>query len=210
MRKAVALFSIATLLALPAAGAAEGQAGEPKTFEAPAAGSAAQPPPPAAAIPDQKGTERAVRIGYADILRIGGESIRGKAAQTRLKEKTDKYQAQIDTRKKQLEKQKGAVEAKLATLAPRQRVARAKEFEKKVAEYRKFAENAEKELQTLQEELTRQLYQEIEQAASTYGKANGYAAIVVKKELLYLASGVEAQDVTDEILKLVNEKGEKP
>jgi outer membrane protein len=63
---------------------------------------------------------------------------------------------------------------------------------------------------TLQEELARKLFQEIEQAVGSYGKANGFAAVVVKKELLYLDSEVKTEDVTDEILKMVNEGGQKP
>ncbi|KAF0221040.1 MAG: outer membrane [Geobacteraceae bacterium] len=170
------------------------------------------PAVPATASPVQKvaepaKVERAFTIGFADIVRIGSESTQGKAAQARLKGKKDKLQTQITARKKQLEKQKAAIEEKLATFTPQQRAVKAKEFEKKIEDYQKFVQNAEKELQTMQEELTRKLFREIEQVVDTYGKANGYAAIIVKKELLYLGSEVKTQDVTDDILKLVNEKG---
>ncbi len=150
-----------------------------------------------------------VRIGYADITRIGSESAPGKAAQARFKAKADKYQAQITAKQKQLEKQKSAIEAKLPSLLPEQRAAKAKEFEKKVDEYRRFVLNAEKELKPLEEELTRSLFGAIEKVVTDYAKANGFAAIVAKKELLYQGSSVTVQDVTEDILKLVNEKGEK-
>lgn len=150
-----------------------------------------------------------VRIGYADITRIGSESAPGKAAQARFKAKADKYQAQITAKQKQLEKQKAAIEAKLPSLLPEQRAAKAKEFEKKVDEYRRFVQNAEKELKPLEEELTRSLFGEIEKVVSDYAKANGFAAIVAKKELLYQGGSVTVQDVTEDILKLVNEKGPK-
>jgi len=150
-----------------------------------------------------------VRIGYADITRIGSESAPGKAAQARFKAKADKYQAQITAKQKQLEKQKAAIEAKLPSLLPEQRAAKAKEFEKKVDEYRRFVQNAEKELKPLEEELTRSLFGEIEKVVSDYAKANGFAAIVAKKELLYQGNSVTVQDVTEDILKLVNEKGAK-
>ncbi|TWJ33573.1 OmpH family outer membrane protein [Geobacter argillaceus] len=150
-----------------------------------------------------------VRIGYADISRIGSESAPGKAAQLRFKAKADKYQTQITAKQKQLEKQKAAIEAKLPSLLPEQRAAKAKEFEKKVDDYRRFVQNAEKELKPLEEELTRSLFGEIEKVVTDYAKANGFAAIVAKKELLYQGGSVTVQDVTDDILKLVNEKGQK-
>ncbi len=178
----------------------------------PAPPAATAPAPAVAATPQEQkkvGPYQTLRIGYLDITRIGNESSPGKAAQGRLKAKAEKYQSQIAAKQKQLEKQKAAIEAKLPSMLPEQRAAKAREFEKKVEEYRKFVQNAEKEMKPLEEELTRSLVGMIEKVASDYGKANGYAAIVVKKELLYQGSVVAVQDVTEDILKLVNEQGEK-
>lgn len=154
-------------------------------------------------------TPQQIRLGYADIVRIGAESILGKASQAQAKEKQQKFQAQLESRGKQLEKQKAAIEAKLAKLTPAQREAKAREFQKKVEEFQKFGQSAEKELQTMQEGLSKALFEEIELAAVEYGKANGLALVIVKRELLYLAGGVDAQDVSDGIIKLMNEHGQK-
>lgn len=175
----------------------------------------AKPAAPAVPVSEQKvgaaaKAENAVRIGYVEMARFGEESSGGKAARERVKKKGDTLRSQIAAKQKQLEKLKNAFESKLPTLSPKEREAKAKEFEKKVEGYRKFVQNAEKELQSLEEELSRKLYREIEEAAASYGKANGFAAIVVKRELLYVGSGVEGKDVTEEILKLVNAKVEKP
>ncbi len=137
------------------------------------------------------------------MLRLAEESSSGKAAKARFKQKTEKLQTQLAAKQKQLEKQKAALEAKLPTLSLEQRKAQVKEFEKKVEGYRTFGQNAEKELQPLQEELMRSITKDIETAAESYGKANGFTAIVARKELLFLGSGVEAEDVTDALLKLM-------
>ncbi|MBI2353763.1 MAG: OmpH family outer membrane protein [Deltaproteobacteria bacterium] len=168
---------------------------------APADGPKGQPAPLAAAQP--------VRIGYVDINRIAGESALGKSSQAQAKERQGKFQARIETKRKQLDKQKAALEAKFATLTPPQREAKAKEFQKKVEEFQKFVMDAEKELQNIQEGLSKALFEAIEQAAAEYGKANGLALVVVKRELLYLASGVDSRDVTEGILALLNEKVKK-
>lgn len=183
---------------------------------APADSPKIQPPlqaPTAPAPPRLEGeapkAQQPVRIGYVDINRIAGESILGKSSQAQAKEKLEKFQARIETKRKQLDKQKAALEAKFATLTPPQREAKAKEFQKKVEEFQKFVMDAEKELQSVQEGLSKALFEAIEQAAAEYGKANGLALVVIKRELLYLASGVDASDVSDGILALLNEKVKK-
>ena len=217
MRAIAKAFIAGLVLALPAmALAAETKAvpesnaassiltGTPPT-PAPAAEAVAQPK-----APESAKAETGLKIGFADLVRIGNESVQGKAVQAKLKEKNEKFQAQITARQKQLEKQKSAVQAKLATLTPPQREAKAREFEKKVDEYQKLVRSAEKEMQSLQEELTGQLFKSIEQAANAYGKANGFAVIAVRKELLYLDSAVDVREVTDALLNLVDEKATKP
>jgi len=181
-----------------------------------------QPPPllqpVVPAIPEvppilQKATEtpkpQSVRIGYVDIARIGSESNLGKESTAKTKSKQEKLQSQIQAKRKQLDKQKAAIEAKFATMSPQQKEAKAREFQKKVEEFQRFGLNAEKELQGMQENLSKDLFDAVEQAAAEYGKANGLSLVVIKRELLYLASGVDAQDVSEGLIKLMNEKGRK-
>lgn len=150
--------------------------------------------------------QQAMKIGYVDIVRIGKESTLGKTSTAKTKEKQGKFQARIQAKRKQLDKQKAAIEAAFAKLNPQQKEAKAKEFQKKVEDFQKFGMSAEKELQTLQEDLSKALFEAVEQAAAEYGKANGLNLVMIKRELLYLGSGVDAQDVTAGIIKTMNEK----
>ena len=186
------------LLALPVMAGAAADVPAPPAI--PAASPAAEQP---------KATTPSVKLGFVEMLKISQESTMGKASKAKFKEKADKFETQVAAKQKQLEKQKKALEEKMPTLPPKERAAKAKEFEKKVDEYRKYVQGLDKELKPLQEDLTRALYKQIEQAAVAYGKANGFAAIFEKQELLYLDSGVDAQDVTDAVLKLMEQKGSK-
>jgi len=150
--------------------------------------------------------QQAMRLGHVDMARIATESEMGKAGQAQFAELKRKLQGQIEAKGKQLEKQKAAIEAKLKTLTPPQREAKAREFQKKVEDFQKFGRNAEKELQTRQEEFGDKLFKAIEQASADLGKAKGLALVVVKRELLYLGSGVDAQDVTDEVIRKIDRK----
>lgn len=164
---------------------------------------------PADAAQKPAAATQTARIGYVDIVRIGTESERGKALRALLTSKKETLQGKIDGKKKALDKLKTSIEAKIATMTPKQREAKSKEFQKKLEELQKFAQAAEEEFIALQEKETRTLYEAIEQAAMELGKANGYAAIVVKKELLYIAGTVDAQDVTDTLIKALNQAGQK-
>jgi outer membrane protein len=163
---------------------------------------------PALAQKPSEGTtaQQSVRLGHVDLARIAAESETGKAGQSQLADLKKKLQGQIESKRKQLEKQKDAIEAKLKTLTPQQREAKAKEFQKKVEEFQKFGINAEKQLQAKQEEFSDKLFKVIEQASAELGKAKGLAIVVVKRELLYLGSGVDAQDVTDDVIKKIDQK----
>lgn len=198
---------LATLLALchfavPAMAANE----DAKTKEAaPQAATAPVQPQQTEAVA-KPATAAPVKIGYVDMSKIGSESNAGKAVLAQLKEKTEKYRSQIAAKQKQLEKNKAEIEAKLPTLSPKEREAKGKAFQKKVEEFQKFVQNAEKEMRGKEEELAGKLFRAVEQAAGEFGKANGFAAIVPKKELLYLGEMVEVKELTEEIMKKVDTK----
>lgn len=203
------ILLLLTLCAPPTlAFAAENAAGEQSTtLSSPPAQQTATETAPKS--PETTKHQPSIIIGYVDPVKISTDSEPGKAGQAKLIEKKQKLQTQIEAKRKQLDKQKAAIEAKLPTLTPAQRESKGKEFQKKVAEYQNFVEKAEIELQDLQQELSRALFDMIEKAASEYGKSNGLALVTVKRDLLYLAGNVTPQDVTEGVVKLINETMQK-
>jgi outer membrane protein len=159
---------------------------------------------PVEAVVTAVATTQNARIGYVDIVRIGSDSERGKTLKSLLTTKKDSLQGIIDVKKKQIEKLKASIEAKIATMTPAQREAKSKEFQKKMEEFQKFARTSEEEFYRLQEKETKALYEVIGQSAAAHGKANGFAAIVVKKELFYVGSAVDTKDITDDLIKALN------
>lgn len=196
---------IACLIALPSFVFAAENAAEVKS-PLPAQSAVSTPPE---AAPKPAAAVQNARIGYVDIVRIGAESEQGKSLRIRLLSSKDKLQSKIEGKKKALDKIKASIEAKIATMSPKQREAKSKEFQKKVQEFQKFVQASEQEFINLQEKETRTLYEAIEQASVEHGKANGYVAIVVKKELFYVANTVDVQDVTDALIKVLNQDGHK-
>ncbi len=148
--------------------------------------------------------EQTVKIGYVDMARVASDSAPGKAALKEVKSRTERYRSRITAKEKQLEKQKKTIESRISAMSPKEREAKAKEFQKRVDEYRKLVTKAEKDVRERQEKLLADLYKSIEESAADYGKANGLAAVVIKKDLLYSSESVEAKDLTDEIIKMVD------
>jgi outer membrane protein len=163
-------------------------------------------PAPDQKISDVVVAKQSTRLGHVDMARIAAESEMGKSGQAKLVELKKKFQAQIDSKRKQLDKEKASIEAKLSTFTSAQKEAKAKAFQKKVEEFQKFGINAENDLQSKQEEFSNKLFKAIEQASADLGKAKGLALVVIKRELLYLGSDVDAQDVTDEVIKKIDNK----
>jgi outer membrane protein len=198
---------LATIIALPSFAFAADNAADAKPVLPPTAPPSVSAPGDAAATP--AATSQSTRIGYVDIARIGSEAERGKKLKDLLTKKKDALQGKIDGKKKQLDKLKSSIEGKIATLTPAQRRAKSEEFQKKVEEFQKFAQASDEELYRLQEKEMKELYDAIEQTAVAHGKANAFAAIVIKKELLYIGSSVDAKDVTDELIKALNLSDQK-
>jgi len=154
--------------------------------------------------------EQSIKIGTIDMAKIAGDSSSGKAVYAEVKAKMEKYQKQIKAKETQLKKEKSSIEAQMPTLAPIQRAAKAKEFQKKLESFQTFIQKAEKDVRSREAELLKKLYESVAKSADGYGKANGFAAIVINKELIFTGSTVEIQELTAEIIKLIDgNKGKK-
>jgi outer membrane protein len=211
MKKCIPLLIIAILAgipSLPAVAAEPAAVTEQKTAPEVKPAAEAKPSTPTgmtvATEAPPAAPSQTIRIGYVDMAKAATECTQGKSAMAEMKAKTEKYKGQIEAKQKQLEKQKAAIEAKIETMTPQQRAAKAKEFQKKVEEFQKYVQNAEKEMRAKEEDLSGKIFKSLEKATADYGKANGYAAVVAKKELLYMGTGIEPKDLTEEIIKAVD------
>ena len=148
--------------------------------------------------------EQSVKIGIIDMAKVASDSASGKAVYTEIKAKMEKVQKQIKSKETQLKKQKADIEAQMPSLAPIQRSAKAKEFQKKLENFQNFLQKAEKDVRTREAELLKKLYESVAKSAGDYGKKNGFAAIVINKELLFTGSTVVIQDLTTEVIKLID------
>lgn len=150
-------------------------------------------------------TAKPTRIGSIDLNYVGVESEFGKTAKTQLTEMKSKLQEKVLGEEKKLDAFKKSIESKLSTYTPKQRQAKTKEFQSKVEAFQKLARESEEAFMKEQGDATGRIFSLIEKAVSDYGKANDFAIIVSKKDIIYSDSNNEAQDLTSIILKAVND-----
>lgn len=149
------------------------------------------------------------KIGAIDLAYIGKESELGKSLKKELTDKKEKLEAKIVAERKKLDALKDSIEAKLPTFTPKQREAKAKEFQKKVDVFQKLMRDSEESFMKVQENETNKMFLLIEKTVADYGKAHDFAIIAIKKDILYEATGNDTQDLTSVILTAVNDAWKK-
>lgn len=182
---------------------------------APAAPAAVTPAPPAAPaaqasapaadqqVPAAAGTKD-IKLAYINLNRVATESPQGKDASAKFTETSKMLQAKLEAKQKQLEKHKEAIEAKIATMTPKERATKAGEFQKKVEEFQKLVRSSELEAVELQDKLNKDVYLSVRDVAVAYAKSNGYSIVVEEKSVLYLTDDLKPKDISDEIIKVLN------
>jgi outer membrane protein len=151
------------------------------------------------AFPDE-----GMKFASVDLRKIVQESEKGKKGTEELKEMAEKYQAKINTQRKQLEKMKADLEKNGAKLSASKRNAKMNELQTKVAEFQEFGLNAEQELAKKEKDLSTQVGMELEKLVREYGRTNGYTAILHKEGIIYNNGNLIVKDLSEDILKTFN------
>jgi len=157
--------------------------------------------------PDANVITGEVKIGSVDLPQVAEKSEAGAKAMATLKEMYDKFQATVKKREQELEKLKTALQGK--NLTPANREAKEKQFQKKFGEYQKFGKSAQQEFAQKQAELSKQVKDDLDRQIKDYGREHGYALILNKEGLVYNDSKFEVKELTDEIIKIINDAGKK-
>jgi len=116
-----------------------------------------------------------------------------------LEQKGRQKQTELEGRVTELKKLRESLEL----LNDQAREARAKELEEKSDEFQRLKSKSQRDLLGERNRIARTILQEIEKAVAEYAKANGFSVILDERSLLY---GEAVFDVTDEVLRLLNER----
>ena len=140
-----------------------------------------------------------LKIGYVNVGAVLEGYQRTKASEQALEQKVQKKQAELETRATELKKMRESLEL----LSAQAREAKAREVEEKADEFQRLKARSQRDLVRERNLVGKALLEEIEVVITDYAKANGFAVMLDQRSLVY---GQEAYDVTDEVLKLLNER----
>ncbi|MGH7321768.1 MAG: OmpH family outer membrane protein [Candidatus Rokuibacteriota bacterium] len=156
------------------------------------------------------GAEAASRIGFVDVQKVMVRSVAGVAAREQLERETAPIRKDIETRRAEIEKLREELEKKGLVLSADAKREKEEALQRRIRDYRRFAEDSEKELQRKAQVLEQRMLQELSGLIERFGKERGYLLILEKRGASVIYGDVEA-DLTDEVIKVYDqEKAKKP
>lgn len=142
------------------------------------------------------------KFAYVDVQKILTLSYAGREAKAKLDSAVLKVEMEKNSREQELNRLKAELETQSVQLPESERSARQKIYEQRLREYQQFITNATEELRAENAELTNSLVGTIIQVVQDYGRKKGVLCIFFKNEsMLYLDDKV---DITDAILHALN------
>jgi outer membrane protein len=139
------------------------------------------------------------KIGYVDMGKVFDGYERTKQSESVLEKKGQQKEAELEQRLDELKKMRQGLEL----LNDETRESRARDLEKKADELRRFGTNTKEDLLKERNAIAREILKDIQKAVEDYAKANGFSLILEESSLLY---GQEAYDVTEDVLKHLNQR----
>lgn len=161
----------------------------------PAAAQTAAPAPAAPAVP---------KIGVIDVQKLVVESAAGKEAQGRVKKIIDGKQADSEKLQKELQSLQQRLTDQGPSMTDDKREQLNKEYQEKGISYKRFQDDAQREVQEAQQKELAELEKRVLPVINVVGKEKGYTLIFNKYAPGMLVYADEAVDITDEVLRRFN------
>jgi len=140
------------------------------------------------------------KIVVVDLQRIIAQSIEGKKAMQKLKQKEEEIQKEINKKQETLLKLKDELEKKSLMLSMDAKEDKSKNFERQTREYKYFIDDISKKMRKYKLESQKKILEELSAIIQDIGKKNNYKLILGKRAgaVYYNDPGI---DITDDIIK---------
>ena len=138
------------------------------------------------------------KIGYVDLSTAFDEYQKTKDFDKALEKKGDLKQEQ----REKLVKEIRNLREELDLLNEKARSKKEEDIEAKIRFLQEFDQDAKSTLTKERDDMVRDILQEMNTVIQEYGEENGYSIILNDRVLLY---GEESEDLTDEIVKILND-----
>ena len=150
--------------------------------------------------------KKGLKIGYVNVAQVFDKYKRTDEATEALKKDIEDKRKDIEKKKEAINLLKQKLEAQGVVMAEKEKTKMQEEVEARISELKDISEKSNRELRERETALTRDILKDIEEVVKAYGKDNDYDLILDSREVLY---GPEGMEVTEDIIKLINEKTKK-
>ena len=156
-------------------------------------------PCPLSPVPAPSVSAEGLKIGYVNLGKVFDGYQRTKASEQVLEQKGKQKQIELEARVAELKQ----LRQSLDLLSDQAKDVKVKELEEKSDELQRNKTRTERDFTRERNKLAKTILDEIGAAVNDYAKANGYALVLDQRSLLY---GADVQNVTDDILKMLNDR----
>jgi outer membrane protein len=155
------------------------------------------------AVAPTTATGQPLRIGVINVERLVQESALGKEAFSRVKKLNDQKKEEADKLSKELRDMEQKLADQGSALADDKRDALQKSYQEKAIAFKRFQDDANRELETAQKKELSELERRVFPVINQVGKEKGYTLIFNKFQsgLVYADDSV---DLTDDVLRVFN------
>ncbi|MFC1667645.1 OmpH family outer membrane protein [Candidatus Omnitrophota bacterium] len=142
------------------------------------------------------------KIGFVDLSKSFDQYQKTKDFDKDLEKKGDIKQEQRETLVKEVRKMRDEI----ALMNEKAKSKKERDIEEKIRALQEFDQNAKIELTKGRDDMVRDILKEMNDVIQEYGKNHGYSIILNDRVLLY---GTDTMNLTDEIIKILNDRYEK-
>lgn len=146
-----------------------------------------------------------LRVGVIDVNKILNDSDAGQAAKKRMEARYEELKKTIDSKQEEARKIKEDLDKQKVMVSKEKLKEKEDALQAKINELRQLTQDGEREMQTRQGELTREVLKTVEAKVDVVVKADKLDLVLEKSGGVVHFS--ESMDITQRVLKLVNENG---
>ncbi len=141
-----------------------------------------------------------LRVACVDIQKAVNECLAGKEAKKVIAKEMEKFQRLFVEKQKELQTMKESLEKQGAMLNPDARATKEKEFQTKLRESQRWAEDSQNEIKQKGMEMDRNITNGLLKIIQKIGSEDGYSLILANENIVLFAS--KTIDLTDRVIKL--------
>ena len=146
------------------------------------------------------------KVGVVDMERAIVQSVEGQKAEKAFTTKLESYRKDIEGKQQQLDSAQNKLKTQERLLAPDVKASLTKDVERLQTEITRGQEDAQKELDTLRNDLMKPIAEAAETALNGYAKKEGYALIIDSSnpQNTTIIAVNPGADITDTVIKLID------